>query len=268
MPPVIKGILIINAAVFVLSLLVGPEFTRLFGLVPFQVVHHRWIWQPVTYLFMHGGAFHLLINLFVLWMFGMAIETQWGGREFLRFYLICGVGAGIFNVILTPHSMAPIVGASGAVYGLLVAFAMLYPDSVVYLYFLFPVKAKHMAIAIGVITFLSATGSGGSRVAHLAHLGGMLIGYIYLRWWWVLKVKAKSLLPGRGEGGPGPARRKPRPKNPGGGTKRTATLSPRDEMAEVDRILDKILEKGEGSLTDRERDILRRQARKRGEGHA
>ncbi|MFH1725705.1 MAG: rhomboid family intramembrane serine protease [Elusimicrobiota bacterium] len=266
MSPIIKALIIANVGVFVLSLLVGGQFVGLFGLVPAKVVHERWIWQPFTYLFIHAGPFHLLINLFVLWMFGMAVEAQWGPREFLKYYLICGVGAGLFNVAVTPHSPVPIVGASGAIYGLLVAFAMLYPNAVVYLYFVFPIKAKHMAILVGVLEFLAATGSGSPMVARFAHLGGMIIGYLYIRWWWIVKIRTKGALHGWTRGRERPAA-VPRRRRQAG--KRTVELSrPADEMAEVDRILDKILDKGEAALTERERDILRRQAGKRPGGHA
>jgi len=275
MSPILRALVIANVVVFILSILVGGEFVRLFGLVPYQVVYARWVWQPFTYLFLHGGPFHLLINLLVLWMFGMAIESQWGSREFLKYYLICGVGAGLCNVALTPHSLAPVVGASGAIYGLIVAFALLYPDAVVYLYFLFPVKAKHMAIGVGVLEFLSAaTEGGGGAMSSVAHLGGMVVGYAYLRWWWLLKIRCKALLSRRGSPAAGSARRRASaPEAPEGGRPsapptETRPVTAGDDMAEVDRILDKILAQGEASLTQRERDFLRRHAKPKPEGHA
>lgn len=266
MSPTIKALIIVNVAVFVLSLLVGSQFITLFGLVPAKVIHERWIWQPLTYLFLHANLFHILFNLFALWMFGMPVEAQWGPRQFVKYYLICGVGAGIVNVFLTPDSLSPIIGASGAIYGLLVAFAMLYPDAVVYLYFFFPIKAKHMAILFGLVEFIAGTSSSSPAVARFAHLAGMAIGFVYIKWWWAIKMKAIGTLrrfvktdPGE-EAAEEPRRRKARPVVSGKGVS--------DEMAEVDRILDKILEGGEQSLTDREREILRRQAKRPPEGHA
>jgi len=266
MSPTIKALIVVNVVVFLLSLVVGREFIHLFGLIPGKVVHERWIWQPFTYLFLHANFFHILFNLFALWMFGMPVESQWGPREFLKYYLICGVGAGLINLAITPNSMAPIIGASGAIYGLLVAFAMLYPDAVVYLYFFFPIKAKHMALLFGLIEFLAGTSSSSPTVARFAHLGGMVIGYLYIRWWWIAKLRVKAFLGGlkserapRGESSA--SRSLPAYK---AGVERSTV----DEMVEVDRILDKILERGEASLTNRERAILRQAAKRKPEGHA
>ena len=153
---------------------------------------------------------------------------------------------------MSPHSAIPVIGASGSVYGLLVAFAMLYPDAVVYLYFLIPIKAAHMAILFGAIEFFSGATGATPGVARFAHMGGMITGYLYIRWWWVAQLKLKSLW--REAAGPGdappvrPARRAAAP--------RAADLNL--EMAEVDRILDKILSDGMESLSDEERGIMRR----------
>ncbi len=255
MPPAIKALIIANTAIFVVSQVVGPEFTRIFGLVPDRVISDFWVWQPFTYLFIHGGFFHLLFNLFALWMFGMPVEAQWGGREFLKYYLICGLGAAAAQIALDPHSSVPIIGASGSVYGMLVAFAMLYPDAVVYLYFLFPIKAKHMAMLVGVMEFALADSSRG--VARFAHLGGMVTGYLFIRWWWVVNVRLKGAWKDIRESGRASRvacsspRRDPSPRSrpePQGD----------DSMAEVDRILDKILVSGLDSLSDTERAIMRR----------
>jgi len=234
------------------------SFFDLFGLVPLHVVRDRWVWQPVTYLFIHGGLMHLLFNLFALWMFGMPVESQWGEREFLKFFLICGLGAAAASVALAPHSMVPVIGASGPVYGLLVAFAMLYPDAVVYLYFLIPVKAAHMAILFGLIEFFAGTTGATPGVARFAHLGGMVTGYVYIRWWWIFKVKALGLWrQWFGESLKIESPRKPR--------RRAATAAaaaesadPQAAMEEVDRILDKILVSGLDSLTEEERAVMRR----------
>ena len=145
LPPAIRLLMIANVVGFLIGLVV-PDMHNLFGLVPQQVLFHRWIWQPITYLFLHGNLWHLIFNLFALWMFGMPVEAQWGERDFLKYYFLCGLGAAAAHLALAPHSGIPVIGASGAVYGLLVAFAMLYPDAVVYLYFLIkkttPTKAK------------------------------------------------------------------------------------------------------------------------------
>jgi len=265
MSPVIKTIIIANVVLYVLSWLVAGDFNRLFGLVPAKVLSERWVWQPFTYMFLHGSLLHLLFNLLAIWMFGMPLEAQWGPREFLRFYLVCGVGAGLINVALAPGSSIPVIGASGAVYGLLVAFAMAFPDAVVYLYAFFPIKAKHMAILFGLMEFFASAANTSPGIARFAHLGGMLIGYVYLRWWWVLKSKAASLGRGIAEGRVVVAERAKRPTR---APRRERTYE--EEMEEVDRILDKILETGEQSLTAEERDVLRRHhgPKRKDEGHA
>lgn len=259
MPPAIKGLIISNVVMFLFSNLVGPQFFDLFGLVSKHVIADRWWWQVGTYLFIHGNFMHLLFNLFALWMFGMPVESQWGGLEFLKYYFICGLGAAAASLAINPHSLSPVIGASGSVYGLLVAFAMLYPDAVVYLYFLIPVSAKHMAILFGLIEFFAGAAGATPGIARFAHLGGMVTGYVYIRWWWIIKIKSKAAF-------------KDMTGNPQIGIKprsaRPASLpgSPLDfdgSMEEIDRILDKILATGMDSLTDDERAIMKRYSEKK-----
>ena len=253
MTPAIKALIVVNAAVFAVSLFVGEQFLQLFGLVPERVLHDRWIWQPASYLFIHGGFMHLFFNLFALWMFGMPVEAQWGKTEFLKYYFICGLGAAAASIAVNPHSLVPVVGASGPIYGLLVAFAMLYPDSVVYVYFLIPVKAAHMAILFGVLEFFAGATGATPGIARFAHLGGMVTGYLYLRWWWTAKIKAKAAWRGLAAGVAAARPERPRPSLP-------AMPGAREEdgMAEMDRLLDKILVSGFESLTEAERDFMRR----------
>lgn len=255
MPPAIKTLILANVGVFLLSNIVGEQFYQLFGLVPKHVFADRWLWQIVSYLFIHGGFMHLLFNLFALWMFGMPVESQWGSREFIKYYFICGLGAAAATLALNPASTVPVIGASGPVYGLLVAFAMLYPDAVVYLYFLIPIRAAHMAILFGLIEFFSGATSATPGIARFAHLGGMVTGYFYIRWWWVLKIKVKAAMRGLISGAEIPRAARYRPVIqaglPGG-------EPPEGAMEEVDRILDKILISGMDSLTDEERAIMRR----------
>jgi hypothetical protein len=193
-------------------------------------------------------------------MFGMPVEAQWGEAEFLKYYFLCGLGAAALSTALGVHSTIPVIGASGPVYGLLVAFAMLYPDAVVYLYFLIPVKAAHMAILFGALEFFAGATGATPGIARFAHLGGMITGYLYIRWWWVWKLQAKSLAKGLFERDPEPAARPaPRrvPRSVPGGDGRGD-----DPMAEVDRILDKILLSGMDSLSDEERDVMKRYAQR------
>jgi membrane associated rhomboid family serine protease len=197
--PGIKRIVIACSAVFLLQTVVAlafgaraeyTYFDLIFGLVPYAVTHGLRIWQPFTYLFLHGGLFHLLINMFVLWMFGVDVERAWGTRRFYTYFFLCGVGAGIVNVIVKtivdPHglgsSLIPTIGASGAIFGVLLAAAILFPDRQVWL-IPFPVSIpmRIYVLVMGAIEFFSTLGAGGDTVSHVCHLGGMLVGYIYLR---------------------------------------------------------------------------------------
>ena len=186
--PAIKWIIWINIAAFV----AGLGFHRLdefFGLVPQDVIERRWLWQPVTYMFLHANFFHILFNMLGLWMFGVELERMWGTRFFVKYYAITGVGAAICTILvgLLPFTQTAItytavtIGASGALYGLLVAYALYFPDRPILMFLLFPVPAKFFVIIIGAISFLSATGAGSPAVAHVAHLGGIIFGYLYLR---------------------------------------------------------------------------------------
>jgi hypothetical protein len=136
----------------------------------------------VTYLFLHGNFMHLFMNMLMLWMFGMEVENTWGSKKFLAFYFACGIAAGISNLLVAPifTDPAPTIGASGAIYAVLVAFAMLFPDRYVYFYFFIPVKAKYLMIfLIALEVFYGVTGST-DGIAHMAHLGGAVLGGIWV----------------------------------------------------------------------------------------
>ena len=188
-PPGVKWLLIANTAIFVAHYLAAQAgMSRLFdwaGLVPSQVVHGR-IWELATYMFLHslGSFWHILVNMLMLYMFGADLERTWGTERFLQYYFICGIGAGICVVIgnyLFGNPFSYTIGASGAIYGLLMAFGMLYPDRQILFSFLFPIPAKYFVLILGGIAFLSTFGSSGGGVSHVAHLGGMLFGYGYLK---------------------------------------------------------------------------------------
>jgi len=159
----------------------APSFTYKFGLVPAEVTQSYYLWQLVTYIFLHGGFFHILFNMLGLYMFGGELEATWGTREFTKFFFICGIGAALTSVVASPHSPVPIIGASGAIFGLLLAYGVLFPNRIIYLYMIIPIKAKWFVVIFGTITFLSALSATGSGVAYVAHLGGMLFGFIYLK---------------------------------------------------------------------------------------
>ena len=177
-------LLIINTVVFLLVEISGMQFELFysnFGLVPVKVWSSFMIWQPITYLFLHGGFIHLLFNMFVLWMFGEDLENQWGFIPFLKYYFACGIGAGIVTSIFGWGSYTPVIGASGAIYGLLLAYGLTYPNRLVYLYGIFPIKVKFMVIGMGVIAFFASMTSENSTVSHITHIAGMVVGLIYLQ---------------------------------------------------------------------------------------
>jgi len=167
----------------------GPEMLRypvvrleqLLGMVPVLIWQKGYLWQLVTYLFLHGGFFHVFFNMFALWMFGSDIERLWGTRRFLTYYFFTGIGAGLFTLVLTPNGVIPTIGASGAVYGLLLAFAWFFPERRILLYFVFPIPARVFVLIFGVIELLASITQQGGAIAHLAHLGGLVFGYVYLR---------------------------------------------------------------------------------------
>ena len=183
--PAVKWLIIANVVMFAVTLVYSP-IVRYLGLSPEFVVERQWLWQLGTYLFLHGSPLHILFNMLGVWMFGVELERLWGTREFVKYYAITGVGAGLTVVAVgflptvwgAQTYQAITVGASGALYGLLVAFAYYYPDRPLLMMFLFPIPAKYFVMIVGAMAFLSAPQS---RVSEAAHLGGLVIGYLYLR---------------------------------------------------------------------------------------
>ncbi|OFW10127.1 MAG: hypothetical protein A3H96_17840 [Acidobacteria bacterium RIFCSPLOWO2_02_FULL_67_36] len=181
-----KWIVWANVAAYVASVFF-PVIVEYLGLMPESVIERGWLWQPVTYMFFHAGISHILFNMLGIWMFGVELERMWGTKFFLRYYAITGVGAAVTTIVVgllpfavtAPTYFALTIGASGAFYGLLLAYGMYFPDRPILLFLLFPVPAKYVVMIYGGISFLLAA-SGGPRVAHAAHLGGLIFGYLYL----------------------------------------------------------------------------------------
>jgi membrane associated rhomboid family serine protease len=245
--PAIKWLLIMNTGVYILQMIIPPEYYLYeLGLVPKKIHTEFWIWQFVTYMFLHGSFMHLFFNMFGLWMFGAEIERYWGTKEFLKYYFLTGIGAGIFSTIFSWNSIIPTIGASGAIYGILVAFAMVFPEKYIFIYFILPVKAKYVVAGYMVLTFIGTISQTNDDVAHIAHLGGGLIGFLYLKSDWRLSqlwFKIKDYL------------REKKIK------KRFRSLRTRqDEIKQlrlrIDIILDKINQVGYDNLTDEEKRIL------------
>lgn len=186
--PAVKWIIVANIALF-LACGIFPALTVYFGLIPQAVIERRWVWQPLTYMFLHEGIGHILFNMLGIWMFGVELEHRWGTPFFLRYYAVAGVGAAVSTIavsllpfaVTAPAYWSNTIGASGALYGLLLAFALYYPRRPILMFMIFPVPAKYFVMILGAIAFLLSTSGRGPGVAHVAHLGGLLFGYLYLK---------------------------------------------------------------------------------------
>ena len=189
-PKGVKWLLIVNLAVFVLYFFaVRSNYGYLFNqlvLWPRAVLTLPAFWQLFTYLFLHDpyGFAHIVFNMLALWMIGSDLERDWGTKAFLKYYFLCGVGAGVCVVVanmLFGNLDSRTIGSSGAIYGLLLAYGILYSDRMLLFSFLFPIKAKYLVMILGAIAFLGSFQASGGGVSHVAHLGGMIFGFFYLK---------------------------------------------------------------------------------------
>lgn len=238
LPPVTRWLVGACFAGWLANLFFGFGLSVRLGLVPRLFLGELWLWQAVTYLFLHAGFLHFLFNAFMLWMLGRIIEPEMGSRRFLIYFVGCGVAAALLTAVVQPNSVIPVVGASGAVYALLGAFAFMFPNATVYLYFLFPVSARTMAILLGGMEFLMSISHANSKISSITHLGGLIAGLAWL--WW---ERRRRLAPVRYVPEPDPE-----------------TL----EQAEIDRLLEKISRRGQGALSRSELEKLDEYARRRG----
>ena len=188
MTPAVRALLYANIGVYVASLFF-PVLLEWLGLVPKLVVERGFVWQLATYMFVHAPwPTHILFNMLILWMFGVELERMWRTRFFVKFYAITGIGAGLISILVSFIPLAAtratynadIIGASGALYGLLLAFAMYFPNRPILMFFFFPVPAKYFVAILGGIAFLMSV-QGNGPVAATTHLGGLLVAYIYLQ---------------------------------------------------------------------------------------
>jgi membrane associated rhomboid family serine protease len=192
--PVVKKLMIINGAVFIFQQIAGlfsPGYVEsIFGLSHAGLAYRFMIWQPFTYMFLHGGWLHIIFNLVALWMFAGEVENLLGEKRFLRFYLLSGFGAGIFIALMnfyifSNQGMGPVtIGASGAIYAILLAYGITWPNREVLLYFILPVKIKYLLLFFGLIEFFgtlsTASGTGGG-ISHIGHLGGLICGFFIFK---------------------------------------------------------------------------------------
>lgn len=214
--PMVKKLLIANIAIWVLVNIVlekifigAPIVTVYLGFIPELVVESFYIWQPLTYMFLHANFTHVLFNMISLWFFGSELEERWGSRSFLTFYLVTGVGAAFIYLIgmllaglikgAEPTGYAvPVVGASGAIYGILLAYGVLFSERMVYFFGILPLKAKHFVLLLGGIEMMMLMGSSAeNNVANLAHLGGIITGALYLFLWTQYRQKWSKRAPKR-----------------------------------------------------------------------
>jgi membrane associated rhomboid family serine protease len=202
--PAVRALLYANGIVYLVSLFYD-RLSEWFGLLPKHVIQDMWIWQVATYMFLHARTpTHILFNMLILWMFGVELERMWRTKFFVKYYFVTGIGAGILAVLVSllpfeplrvTYDLHPIVGASGALFGLLLAYAYYFPDRPILMFLLFPVPAKVFVAILGAIAFIQALDVNGG-VAATTHLGGMLVGYIYLqggRGGWTAEIKYRYL---------------------------------------------------------------------------
>jgi rhomboid family protein len=260
--PVVKRLLIANAVVFLFTFIVGTgPAVDWFAFQPGRLLARPW--GVVTYMFVHGGFMHLFFNMLALFFFGPALEVRWGSREFFKYYMIAGLGGVAMSFLFAPQA---VIGASAAVYGVMLAFAMNWPNTPIYIWGIFPVQAKWLVGFLFLASVLSAFSGGGGGVAHFAHLGGLLTGFLYLKMDWRVpealeqvrtstrKARRLAIVPRDEEDRVG--------HRPSGG-KGWSPAEERKILDEVDRVLDKISDRGIASLTERERRLLDEVSRRR-----
>ncbi len=260
--PVVKRLMIANVVVFLLTLVmnqaVGPQFMiDWFAFQPTRIFLRPW--GVFTYMFIHGGFWHIAMNMLVLFFFGPPLEAAWGGREFFRYYVICGLGGVALSYVFLPTA---IIGASAAIYGLMLAFALSWPDSPIYIWGIFPIKAKWLVGFLFLLTLFNALSAPGAGIAYFAHLGGFLTGFLYLKSDWhgargFERLKKAVRTHPRLAIVPHHAKRQERQSSVKHEVPETRTQ--KEEVAlydAVDQVLDKISEHGIGSLTAAERKLL------------
>lgn len=272
LPRAVKSLLIANAVIFMLINLFPVRLNYFFGLVPYFISTRFMVWQFFTYMFLHAGFSHIFFNMFALWMFGTELEYNWGKKDFLYFYLTCGVGGGVLVWVTSMMGFSsmviPTIGASGAIFGILVAYGMMWPDRLIFIFGVLPMKALHFVILFGALDLMQGLSRSGGGVAYFAHVGGGVTGFIYLKYGWRIlvhlenwggRLKAQFMAKKNGfqvhQGGVSEKDRQTRdtPDN----------VRHPDKNDEIDRILDKIARGGMESLSDGERRILDRASKRK-----
>ena len=256
--PWVKRLIILNGVLFLLQISTQHQLTLYMQFVPSRILLQPW--TLLTYMFAHGTFWHLFFNMLGLFFFGPPLEARWGSSEFIKYYLICGLGGAALSFLFAPSS--PIIGASAAVYGIMLAFAMNWPDMPIYIWGIFPVPAKYLVAIFALMSFLSMINGSGGNIAHAAHLGGFAAGFIYLKldrpgglfsgMRKNFKRRRLTVVPGEKDdrrGAPAPTAA-PAP------GRRSSVAREEGLLDELDRVLDKISTQGMNSLTSDERKLL------------
>jgi membrane associated rhomboid family serine protease len=242
---VVNKLILANVVVFLLQQIFHPYVSNLFALTPRAVVRDFYFWQPITYMFLHGGFMHLFFNMLMTWFIGSVLESVWGSKKFLKYYLVCGLGGAVFFMVFSFGQS--VYGASAAVFGLYLAYAILFPNNYVYIYFLFPVKAKYLVTFLALFQLAQGI-AGPSGIAYVAHLGGMAAGLLFFR---------RELMNMRWFS---------RTRNRWSDYNRVRREEwEQQEGTKIDSILDKIASKGYENLTTTEKRILENYSRKQKE---
>jgi membrane associated rhomboid family serine protease len=253
--PWVGRLIIANTVIFLFTYM-NQNLLDYFAFVPSRVLTQPW--TAVTYMFAHGGIGHLFFNMLGLFFFGPALESRWGSREFIKFYIICGLGGAALSFLLAPAH--PIIGASAAVYGIMLAFAMNWPEMPIYIWGIFPIQARVLVLILAAISLLSAFSGSGGNVAHFAHLGGFAAGYLYLkldrRGGGAIAKLRKFSAKRRMTVVPGNKETTTRPATPQRPDRRATDAQEAQLLDELDRVLQKISTDGMSSLTPSERRLL------------
>jgi len=258
--PGVKLIMIINGIVFIIQkfadIIMPANFMEYtFGISYIGIFRDLMIWQPLTYMFLHGGWLHIIFNLIALWMFAGELEIAWGRKKFLRYYIFSGIGAGLFISLMnyiayTYYGSTPVtIGASGAIYAILLAYAMLWPNREVLLYFILPIKIKYLVLAFGIMEFfgtLSSAAGAGGNISHIGHLGGIITGFFLVKYMSESKSPTK-----KGDSFFESLNKKSRLEN-----KKKVIDSRIEAKRIIDTLLEKIAREGMDSLTPEERKNL------------
>jgi membrane associated rhomboid family serine protease len=257
--PWVKNLIFINMGLFLLQSM-QPFITGYMAFVPMEVLLRPW--TIITYMFAHGSFWHLFWNMLALFFFGPPLESRWGSREFLKFYLICGLGGAALSFLVAPTS--PIIGASAAVYGIMLAFAMTWPDAPIYIWGILPVKAKYLVGVLALVSFFSTLDGRADGVAHAAHLGGVVAGFVYLRvnrpggaFAGFKRMMNRRKLKVVSEEPRPSVRSAPAAGGVGSTARRLCATGEEEQLLnELDRVLEKISTQGMSSLSPQERKLL------------